>query len=249
MSSFGDYSKYYNLLYRDKDYAAEVDYVDSLIQRWNPETKTLIEFGCGTGRHAALLAKKGYTVDAVDSSELMLAEAKGTVSGVNFYLGDIRVVDLGKKADGLISLFHVVSYQVDNEDLKRTFSTACAHLETGGLFLFDCWYGPGVLSDLPEVRVKRVETENVVLTRIAEPLLRPNENLVDVKYRIIIHDRKQGCFQEIEELHTMRYLFLPEIKMLLQDAGFVLVEAKKWMTIEQPGFDSWYICCVARKSS
>lgn len=249
MSSFGDYSKYYNLLYRDKDYAAEVDYVDAMIRRWNPGTKTLIEFGCGTGRHAALFAQKGYHVDGVDSSEQMLAEARRTVPGIDFHCGDIRVVDLAKKADGLISLFHVISYQIDNEDLKRTFSTAFAHLEMGGLFLFDCWYGPGVLSDLPEVRVKRVETENVVLTRIAEPLLRPNDNLVEVKYRIILHDRKLGRFHEIEELHIMRYLFLPEIKMLLQDAGFILVEAKKWLTQEEPSLSSWYVCCVARKSS
>ena len=35
MSVFKDYSKYYNLLYKDKDYHAEVDYVEALIKKYS----------------------------------------------------------------------------------------------------------------------------------------------------------------------------------------------------------------------
>jgi hypothetical protein len=36
MSVFAAYSRYYDLLYRDKDYAAEARYVHELVQRHHP---------------------------------------------------------------------------------------------------------------------------------------------------------------------------------------------------------------------
>jgi hypothetical protein len=39
MSVFQDYSKYYDLLYADKDYQQEVDYVHQLIQENCPGAK------------------------------------------------------------------------------------------------------------------------------------------------------------------------------------------------------------------
>ena len=56
MSVFKDYSNYYDLLYSDKDYEAEADYIDHLIQKNNPGAKTILNLGCGTGKHDFLLA-------------------------------------------------------------------------------------------------------------------------------------------------------------------------------------------------
>ena len=53
---FDSYSMYYNLLYKDKDYAAEADYIAHLLGN----AKTVFEMGCGTGKHAKLLTSKGY---------------------------------------------------------------------------------------------------------------------------------------------------------------------------------------------
>lgn len=53
MTVFGDvYLRYYDLLYKDKDYKREADYVDALIKKYHPEPKSiknLLELGCGTG--------------------------------------------------------------------------------------------------------------------------------------------------------------------------------------------------------
>ena len=61
MSVFADYSRYYDLLYRDKNYVGESKYVAGLIRRHAPETKTVMEMGCGTGLHAATMAALGLT--------------------------------------------------------------------------------------------------------------------------------------------------------------------------------------------
>ncbi len=73
-SVFDEYARYYDLLYRDKDYQAEADYVAGLIQRFNPKAQSILELGSGTGIHAALLAEKGFTVHGIERNAEMLAQ-------------------------------------------------------------------------------------------------------------------------------------------------------------------------------
>jgi ubiquinone/menaquinone biosynthesis C-methylase UbiE len=49
---FADYAHYYDLLYRDKDYAAEAEYVVGLIRKFHPSARSILELGSGTGIHA-----------------------------------------------------------------------------------------------------------------------------------------------------------------------------------------------------
>ncbi len=72
MATFGNYSRYYNLLYKDKDYKGEAGFIHDLIQKYLPDAQNILDLGCGTGRHDALLAKKGYAITGVDMSEEML---------------------------------------------------------------------------------------------------------------------------------------------------------------------------------
>ena len=36
---FNEYAHYYDLLYKDKDYVGEAEYIDSLIKKYNGKTK------------------------------------------------------------------------------------------------------------------------------------------------------------------------------------------------------------------
>lgn len=253
MPVFGAYSRYFNLLYRDKDYAGEAKYIRGLIAGHCPKARTVLDLGCGTGRHDILLAQMGYEVTGVDRSEEMLfvANAQGAPldprsSTPNFLQGDIRTVRLDMTFDVVISLFHVMSYQVSNADLRAAFATARAHLKPGGIFIFDCWYGPAVLTDRPAVRVKRLEDEAISVTRIAEPVMQPNDNLVDVNYQVFIRDKLNGAVEELRETHRMRYLFHPEIELCSVENGLSIIESAEWISGKQPGFDTWGVCFVVR---
>ena len=59
---FRDYARYYDLLYQDKDYQAESDYVMNLLNTHQPETKKILEFGSGSGIHGRILGNAGYQV-------------------------------------------------------------------------------------------------------------------------------------------------------------------------------------------
>ncbi|MGA9407992.1 MAG: class I SAM-dependent methyltransferase [Bacteroidota bacterium] len=249
---FGDYSLYYDLLYKDKDYSGEVNYIKELIQCFAPKAHTIVNLGCGTGAHDVLLSRHGYLIDGVDLSKEMLSNANKKlasspelVSSLRFHYGDIRSVRLDKTFDVALSLFHVMSYQSNNSDLIAALLTAKHHLNPSGIFIFDCWYGPAVLTDRPTVRVKRLEDDAIKITRIAEPILYPDKNLVDVRYTVFIRQKKGGAVQEIHETHTMRYLFSPEIELMLANTGFNILTREEWVTKKPLGFDTWgalFVC-------
>ena len=255
MSTFAKYAGYYDLMYRDKDYLGEVDFVSSLLKRHVPGCRTLCELGCGTGKHAALLAEMGYAVHGVDASVEMLEAAQARVASLppetagrlHFSAGDARTCRLGNTFDAVLALFHVVSYQVTNEDLISMFNSAAAHLKSGGVFIFDYWYGPAVLYEKPTVRVKRMESDAITVVRVAEPVLDVVQSRVDVNYRISVRDKATGATDELQETHRMRYLFTTEIELLARMSGFRLLDSFEWLTKKEPGSDTWGVCSVLVK--
>lgn len=244
---FDAYSRYYDLLYQDKDYGAEAAYVDALLQRHGITGRELLEFGCGTGRHGRLLAEHGYRVTGIERSAAMVAQA-AAVSGFSCREGDIRTLQLGRAFDAVLSLFHVVSYQVGNADVQAVFARAAEHLGTGGLFVFDVWYSPAVLAQRPVVRVKRMAGAGVEITRLAEPVLHPNENRVDVNYTLFARDTATGAIATFTESHPMRHFSLPELDLLAAAAGFERLGAEAFLTGAPPGEDTWGLCLVLRKN-
>ena len=251
MNQFGDlYSQYYDLLYSDKDYISEVKYVDSLIKANGKNTKTLLDMGCGTGKHAELFCDMGYEVHGIDLSEGMLKIAenrrKNKGDSLSFSQSNIQNLSLNKKFDVVISLFHVMSYQNSNSELIKAFEVAKNHLNNDGIFVFDFWYGPAVLTDLPTTRVKRLENENIKVTRLAEPVLHSQKNIVDVNYDVFIEDKKTKEIAEKKELHKMRYFFDTELEMICEKVGFSIIQKYEWMSDKNPDFNSWNVVWVVK---
>ena len=249
---FADYARYYDLLNQEKDYNRETEYICNLIRRHDSSARDILDLGCGSGTHAVCLAQKGYHVAGVDRSreQLRLAKEKTRInasleSSPEFYCDDIRNLRLGRNFDAVVSLFHVMSYQTENADLLSAFQTARAHLAPGGLFLFDAWYGPSVLSLKPEPRIKRVCESNLEVIRIARPEMLVNQNCVDVHYDLLVCDTNSKKLESIRERHRMRYLFLPEVAFFLQCSGFRLLAAEEWLTGKQLGSLTWSSCFMA----
>ena len=179
-SAFEDYSTYYNFLYQGKDYQGEVNYLESIFSQHRLQGKDLLEFGSGTGGHASILSGRGFKICGVEQSAKMVAQAKIS-ENFTCVQGDVRSVDMAKTFDAVISLFHVMSYQIGNNDLKAVFYNAAKHLNSNGLFIFDFWYSPAVYAQQPEVRIKRMSNNEYEVLRIAEPKIINSENRVDVQ--------------------------------------------------------------------
>lgn len=246
-SAFGDYSRYYDLLYRDKDYAGEARFVDGLLGA-TTAARSLLDVGCGTGAHAREFALLGWRVSGVDVSAGMIAIAQqrtppeASVEYVNARAADFLIDGCFSAA---VSLFHVVSYQCEEDEAFRMFRNVRRHLEPGAKFLFDFWHGAGVALEPPRVRVRRIEDERLRVTRIAEPDCRPHECRIDVAYECIVEDRASGRVERLHELHRLRYFFLPELQFMLNRAGFSILETRAGLSELPLTAQSWYGLIVA----
>jgi SAM-dependent methyltransferase len=254
MSVFEVYAQVYDLIYRDKDYELESQFVHRIIQTHAPGAEAILDLGCGTGRHAIGLAQMGYVVDGVDMSGSMLEIAKGRHGElphnirerINFIQGDIRSIRLGTRYDAVLSLFHVLSYQATQQDVTRALDTIGSHLTPRGVCLFDFWYGPAVLSLAPAVRLKRLEDQSFRVFRVTEPTLNPNENFVDVNYFFFVHEKASVTTREFQETHRMRYFFMPELLTLLENADLTPLQSGEWLTGNPPGAHTWSVYILAK---
>ena len=248
---FSDYARYYDIYYQNKDYSAEVDFVLNIASEFDLHPKTVLDMGCGTGRHLAELAKRGLKGRGFDSSCEMLRHAKAglDVLGIPIAEGDLRTYRISERYDLVLGMFAVMGYLTKNEDLLAGFKTAREHLLPGGLFIFDAWFGPAVLAQQPKERVHEYKDSGTTVLRKVKPSLDPVTQVVTVHYKVISiqEDGREDLF--IEE-HSMRFMFVQECKLALENAGLELVHYCPFMEIDgRLTQATWNATFVARPAS
>lgn len=243
---FDKVGSYYDLIYEEKDSKSEVDYIISLLEEYGNKGKDILEFGSGTGRHGRLLAESGYKVHGVERSGSMVKAAQ-IIDGFTCEEGDITKVNCKKKFDNIISIFHVVSYLTENSQVKDLFNNAYKHLKKDGLFIFDVWYSPSVMSIKPETRIKRFNNKTYSIIRLAEPINFANKNIVEVKYTYMIENKLTKENLQIKENHPMRHFSIPEIQFICDETGFNLVKNEEWVSGLEPSENTWGVCLVLRR--
>jgi SAM-dependent methyltransferase len=247
------YADSYDVVYRDKDYAAECDMVYRAIQKYGDgSVRRILDLGCGTGNHAIPLAKQGYEVVGVERSPSMLAHARSKAAKASlktpvvFHEGDIRSVELGQQFDAALMMFAVLGYQQENTDVLAALRTARRHLRPAGLFIFDVWYGPAVLRERPSQRVKVTPIPDGKILRAASGEVDSRRHLCTVNY-LLWQVSKGRDVAETQESHTMRYFFPRELELFLQCANFDLVRLGVFPEFHRdPDDATWNVLGVAR---
>jgi SAM-dependent methyltransferase len=248
MSNFNAYSKYYDLIYNNKNYSSEVDYVTSLFNKYGSKINNVLELGSGTGNHANYFTSKKYNITGIErSKEMVLLSNEKKINGFHAINGDISNTFLDIKFDAVISLFHVISYLTENDSILNCFKTTNKHLEVGGLFIFDVWFTPAVLTQQPSNKIKKLEDENIKVVRIAEPLSDHTKNTIDVNFSIFITNKRNSSTELIEESHKMRHFSISEIDLLCKLSGFEILHTEEFLTTNNPDTNTWGVCFVLRK--
>lgn len=246
--NFSSYSQYYDLLYQDKNYQEEAEYISRHIKQVLPSADLLLELGSGTGNHAYFLCPMGYTITGIERSVEMVKHAKAKhIAGFTTLVNDITNFELDTRFDAVIALFHSICYLLTNAQLLACFAKVSEHLKPGGIFAFDIWYGPAVLNKLPHTRIKRMQNEHVEIIRIAETDMHFNKNIAEVNYEMIIKDKTNSTYSIVKEKHPMRYFTIPEIEMLADLSGFTVIVEEEFLNAKQPGINSWNIFMLLKK--
>ncbi|HJY98738.1 MAG TPA: class I SAM-dependent methyltransferase [Patescibacteria group bacterium] len=254
MNQFEDYTKYYDMLYKDKGYGDEADFVAKALRRYNPSGgRKLLSLGCGTCTYELLVAKRGYVVTGIDRSKPMLDSAiekikKGHLENkIKVFEKDVRNFAFKQKFDNAMAMFNIAGYITENDDFERMLKNVNRSLKKGGLFVFDCWYYSAVIKDPPYDRVKMVKTKEGVIIRLTRSTLQTAKNTIEINFDVI--DEVNGrIINETKESHLMRYWSIPEMKYFMSKAGFSIVNICQFMDLDSEVSDNkWDIFMVARK--
>jgi SAM-dependent methyltransferase len=242
---FNLYSQYYDLIYNTKDYKAEAEKV---ISKLGKQSRNILELGCGSGGHAAILSKNGYSVLGIDLSSSMVEIANGkAIPNFNAIEGNISDFQLNKKFDVVISMFHVISYLNENDEVISCFKNVNEHLDQGGLFIFDFWFTPAVYHQGFERRIKEFENDQIRVKRESSTILELKKNVAKVGFEIWVKSKHSDQSQRIVEQHPMRFFSIPEIELFAQLTGFEVIEFFHLDSDSKPSLNTWAITAKLKK--
>jgi SAM-dependent methyltransferase len=134
METYDVFAPFYDAVQGDR--AEHAAYLRSLIDKHDPEAKTVLELACGTGSILKQLRSR-YDVTGVDLSEGMLAIADQKVPGATLIQGDMTKVSLDQTFDVVLCVYDSINHLLKFADWEAVFDRAHAHLGDRGLFIFD----------------------------------------------------------------------------------------------------------------
>lgn len=253
MELYVDYAEYYDALHDTQiDLAFYREYAEQC-------GAPILELACGTGRVLIPMAEAGYEMYGIDLNENMLDRCRtkvaerGLEERVQLYLADMAAFELPRADFGLAyipvrSFMHLNTLADQLGCMERVY--AC--LRSGGLFIVDVY--------APSYRHLAMEPDRPFTLRHESRL--PNGHTVKRWDRFVRNDpalqiqHAELRFEQFDAQGTLvrertlplttRYTFRYEMQLLLERAGFELVDV--FRDYDRSPFDgTGEIIAVARR--
>lgn len=135
----------YDRLLGDAGFVALWPMLLQALERFDAPPTHAADLGCGTGRFAEGLARRGIAVFAVDRSPAMLSRARRRLDGLPATLlrQDLRRLSLPRPVQLAVCAFDTLNYLLRPQELDDALARIAAALEPGGLLVCDWITGAG----------------------------------------------------------------------------------------------------------
>ena len=146
-------SPYYHLLYNNRDHSEAENYITKLLGYLNlSKESTLLDLGCGKGRHSFHLHKNGYKVHGIDLSHesIIYANNEYGTKDLDFSQGDMRESFGKKKYDCVLNLFTSFGYFEDDSENNKVIHNVKEALKPKAIFVQDFLNAQWVRNTLKE---------------------------------------------------------------------------------------------------
>ncbi len=190
-----------------------MDFLERLLQA--APGAHFLDIPCGNGRHAVELAKRGYAITGVDSSEEFIAEARSKPAiSARWILGDMCDLPWVSEFDGAYCFGNSFGY-LDFVKVREFLCAIARALKPGGRFVIET--GMAAESILPGLVNKRWYKLGD-LFMLSENRYHPAEARLDIDYTFI----RDG---EVDTRPSSSYIFTAaEICRMHAEAGLEVVE-------------------------
>jgi SAM-dependent methyltransferase len=243
-SAYGEpHADVYDDLYdgRGKDYAAESAAIVRLVRKRRPDAASLLDVGCGTGRHLEHLAHEFAVADGAEPSLSMRARAALRAPQAVLYDTALPDLAVARRYDAIICMFSTIGY-VGGDDgattkLDRAVARMAAALTDGGVLVVEPWmyayrYQVGHIgSDF--IRTSRGR----VLFRMSHSGLQGNVSVLTMRY--VVGDA--DGMRSFGDIHLMTMYEPEDFEHAFRAAGLTA-------EFRDPGFGRGVVCGVAPKS-
>ena len=221
----------YDALMDDINYEQWASYIHAQLQKQACPGNRLLDLGCGTGSITIPLARKGYTITAVDLSAEMLAQAKAKTDAlcqageelcIDWQQQDITALELYDAEDNfllfdsVIATFDTFNYILEPEALQFLLQDLADHMNDNGLLIFDI-QTPYKLREYLGDNIYTLHRDDVEY--MWENHFDEEEQLCQMDITFFLR-QENGLYQKVTERHTER-VYEPELlELWLNLSGF-----------------------------
>ena len=132
-------SPYYHKLYAHRDDTEAGNFINKLLDHLKPGLNcTMLDVGCGKGRHSIELASKGYDVTGIDlSEESIFVASQYANERLHFFVHDMRLPFRSNYFDFAFSFFTSFGYFKSQQENDDSIKTIAESLKENGVFVMD----------------------------------------------------------------------------------------------------------------
>jgi SAM-dependent methyltransferase len=189
----------------------------------------VLEVGCGTGRVHLPLLQAGVDLEGIDLLPAMLDELRRKAAALGLtarvHEADMRDFTLPRRYALIVIPFRAFLHNLTTVDQLATLRACRQHLESGGRLVLDLFYPSFVRLTEPDGEW-RLEREfphpdsghpMSVVSRHARDRVKQT---MRVEMELREHDERGAVVAAHPESFALRWIWKPEMELLLQVAGF-----------------------------
>lgn len=195
----------------------------------------VLDVGCGTGRITLHLADQGIRIVGLDASQTMLDRANahaakhgGSTSSIEWVLGDMREIDLGRQFGFAMFSFSGFMHLLESAEQIRTLQRIAHHLISGGGVALDLANPIPIFraDDVNSLVVERMFTDMVTGHSVMQQSLGTFDRISQIMSLTWVYDRidETGLVHRALVPQQVRYTLASEMRLLLQITGFEQIE-------------------------
>lgn len=195
------------------DTESEVNFLDKIFKKH--KIKTILDVACGAGRHAILLARRGYKVRGIDYSQKLINRAKERAKKekikVEFILQNANAFSFPKKFDAAICMWNTLGEEPMR--YRKVIKNVFTSLKPKGIFITEnrSWEHVPKSNEATFTNTIKMKNGTMTKTKIHD---RYTDNL---RVRDIIYDIGGKKYEGLCITHTLKEKnWVEELK----EAGF-----------------------------
>ncbi len=232
MADYSVYSKFYDQLEGSQETKAA--FIKQLIGEFAPNAKSLLEIACGTGNVLEHLQE--YKLAGLDFSQGMLDVARAKLPNVDFTQQDMRSFHLESTFDIILCIYDSINHLATLDDWEQTFKSVHAHLNAGGIFIFD-------MNTLP--RLQKLASADAGVRQFGENhlLMKVFQEENKFKWNVKVFEKQASGDYKLheEDIYETSYV-LEEVKARLGMFEIVKVCGQNGMDVTDDSARVFFVC-------